>query len=345
MLIASIASISLFAGGIALNAEYVFRAIPLQALAEVAHDQQIGLTALLHGLGASNSLALALGSISYVIMVLVGLLAGKIAADRFCSNAFLLAVPAAAAVLGGPYVRPTDVIAVIPLAVLLASQTNANRILLAVAISCLIAPWWRAFDHPACRLRVLVHYERRFALDCERAFPAGSALRIGCRIRAVECCSWTNAFVLRSTGDRSGVSAGELGPHGREVLRNELAGVVAAAHSRVGRYCRRHRLRSKRPLAHRGRRTGVKPTRHALRVRNSACLSPASACCTGTPNSPGAFSQRPGRRLFQKYDAGCGGNVTSFDPSNFGRVWLSTNAATSTASRSESEPGAFCGML
>jgi hypothetical protein len=144
--VAGLAVLSILAGGVAQNAEYVLKVLPLHALAELPADGQISFSALLHGLGVRDAAAIIWGSVSYVAMTIVGIAAARLAAVRFRDNAFLAAVPGATAVFGGTFVHLTDVVAAVPLAALLIMHLNGNRSVLAIALTLLIAPWWRGFD-------------------------------------------------------------------------------------------------------------------------------------------------------------------------------------------------------
>lgn len=152
LLTAALAIVSLWGGGFAQNVEYVTKALPFQALAEAAADGQLSFTALLHGLGVPDTIAAISGTASYFILGAIGIIVGKLAADRFSNNSFLAAVPAAASVLGGSYVHTTDIVAAVPLALLLVSRTSAYRSAAAFALMLLVMPWWLAWDNSSSYL-------------------------------------------------------------------------------------------------------------------------------------------------------------------------------------------------
>ncbi len=138
--------LSLFVLGIAGNIEYVAVVLPLHALSELTSDGQLSLSVILHALGFSDARALAGGTVSYVVMVVLGIAFARTAARRFSDDAFLIAVPAAAAVVGGSFLHSTDIVAAVPLVLLLLVHAPAHRTVFTIALVLLATPWWAAFD-------------------------------------------------------------------------------------------------------------------------------------------------------------------------------------------------------
>lgn len=149
--VAVLAILALAFGGVAENAEYFSKVLPLHALSELPADGQLSFSVLLHGLGVSDKAALTGGTISYVAVSVFTIALASRAAVRMQSDAVLAALPAAGAVLGGTFVHGTDVVAAIPLALILAARTPAGRILAAVALT-VLAVYWGAALEPAAGL-------------------------------------------------------------------------------------------------------------------------------------------------------------------------------------------------
>ncbi len=128
--------------GVAATFEYVFRVLPAQAAAEVAHPYQYSLTYLLHTLGIPASGALALGEASYAAMLIVGVWLGRRLRDSLERPELIVFIPAACSVIGGPYVHMVDLPFAIPAALVLACTLRGNaRQAVALALCLLAVPW------------------------------------------------------------------------------------------------------------------------------------------------------------------------------------------------------------
>lgn len=103
-------------GGPVRAAEYA-RVLQLQALSEVHANDQFSLTHQLALLGVGDVNALMLGSISYVIMVIVGLLVARKLSSTTGFPDYLALVPPAFVLLGGTFVHDVQFMAALPLAV------------------------------------------------------------------------------------------------------------------------------------------------------------------------------------------------------------------------------------
>jgi hypothetical protein len=122
---AVIGIISIVTIGLAANLEYFRSVLPLQAFAEVVANDQYSLTHLLASLGVSTSMALWLGSASYVVMAVVGIaLAARLWRRR---PAYALLLPPAAVTLGGSFIHDVQIATAIPVALLLAADVPAAR--------------------------------------------------------------------------------------------------------------------------------------------------------------------------------------------------------------------------
>jgi hypothetical protein len=121
----ALAAISILGTGLVGNLEYFRSVLPLQALAEVAANDQYSLTRVITLLGASPSTALLAGSVSYVVMVAVGItLAARLRSRRL---AYVLLLPPAAAALGGSFIHDVQIATALPAALLLAADVPALR--------------------------------------------------------------------------------------------------------------------------------------------------------------------------------------------------------------------------
>jgi len=136
---------SLWFGGPILIAEYGARVVPLHALSQVDDFPiQYSLTAVARALGASTYNALLAGSISYAILVALGIVVSQRLARHFRDDAFIVLVPPAFAVLGGTFVHLAQIAVAAPALLLLAShlprRTPARGFAIAASIA-LAVPW------------------------------------------------------------------------------------------------------------------------------------------------------------------------------------------------------------
>jgi hypothetical protein len=116
-------SLSLALGGIALNLEYFARALPAHALSELGSVIQFSLSSMLHNFGMTDRVALAIGSLQYALFIPAGIwLAHSLRRDI---PAVVVLVPMALAVTGGTYIHLSQVVAVLPLAFVIATYTRS----------------------------------------------------------------------------------------------------------------------------------------------------------------------------------------------------------------------------
>lgn len=135
---------SLLVAGWRHTAEYITIVLPLHALSEINSDAQLSMTAVLHSLGAPESAALRWGVVSYVAAAAIGVWIGALLAARTRDAAFAIAAPAAFAVMGGTFIHATEMVAAIPLALLLLRE-NVHRAALE-ALVLLSVPWFTVLD-------------------------------------------------------------------------------------------------------------------------------------------------------------------------------------------------------
>lgn len=138
---AVLAAVSIAMLGVRENLEYVVTVLPLHALSEITSDAQLSLSAVLHGLHVSDAVALRAGTASYVALGAAGIFFGKTLANRFDDDAFVVAVPAAFAVIGGTFIHVTEVFAAVPLVLLLLARAPEERMPLLCAAVLLCVPW------------------------------------------------------------------------------------------------------------------------------------------------------------------------------------------------------------
>jgi hypothetical protein len=120
---AFLAICTLPAVGTAGDALYIQRIVPLQADAEAPNAIQYSATWILHVLGMNDSLALRVGSWQYLAMVALGCAIAPRVARFSGSPAAIVYLPPALAVIGGPYVHIFQMLAVVPILLLLAERT------------------------------------------------------------------------------------------------------------------------------------------------------------------------------------------------------------------------------
>jgi hypothetical protein len=136
--------ISVASSGAAQTLSYLTAVAPAHALSEVSRDNQYSLSTVLAALGVSDVSAALAGSISYVVMLVVGVLVALRLARRFEDPSLTVLVPAAFSVLGGTFVHTGEIAVAIPACLLLFTQARAQRAALFIALILLIVPWMLA---------------------------------------------------------------------------------------------------------------------------------------------------------------------------------------------------------
>jgi hypothetical protein len=138
---AVLAGISIAAIGVAGNIQYFHTVLPLQAASEIAARDQYSLTRVLHILGFPDRLALSAGSVSYVVMTILGVAVARRLAVSIDSPGLVALQPPAMAMLGGLYVHDLLMAAAIPAAVLLAASARFPLLLRTAALVGIVFPW------------------------------------------------------------------------------------------------------------------------------------------------------------------------------------------------------------
>lgn len=142
----ALVAISIATLGLQANAEYLFMVLPLHALAELGSDAQMSLSAVLYALGMTSRMAIAAGAISYVLAMIGGIALAGVLAKRTGERAFLVAVPAAAALYAGSFIHVTEFFAAVPLALLLTRVRGRAGAAALAALVLLSVPWYTALE-------------------------------------------------------------------------------------------------------------------------------------------------------------------------------------------------------
>ncbi len=135
----ALASIALL--GPSSNLEYVRDVLPAHMLSEISNEGQYSLSYLAHLAGLGESASIRLGTLSYLVMLGAGILAGRIAAARAGLPALLVLVPPAFAVFGGAFVHVQQLSIAIPAALVISGTRSRAAQLCAVAVFLLAVPW------------------------------------------------------------------------------------------------------------------------------------------------------------------------------------------------------------
>jgi hypothetical protein len=138
--------------GTGLSVEFITSVIPGHARSEAYNfPAQYSLTALLVMLGAPLRAALALGSLSYAVMLALGLALGAHLARRFDDPAFFVVTPLATVLIGGPFVHVHQMAAAVPLGLMLLGRLprrSASFAAVAFAVCALAVPWETVAEMP-----------------------------------------------------------------------------------------------------------------------------------------------------------------------------------------------------
>lgn len=149
LLACALALLDVICGGPALALAYLRDVLPAHARSEIGSTAQYGMTWILHGLGASDRLAIAGGEVSYAVMTLLGLIAARALTARRHDRAYAPLIPPAFAVLGGTFMHYTQIMIAIPAALLLFQQSGERaRTIVAAALLLVVLPWAWALGQP-----------------------------------------------------------------------------------------------------------------------------------------------------------------------------------------------------
>jgi Glycosyltransferase family 87 len=202
-------AVSLWIGGTALNLEYLQAVLPSHALSEVVNEKQYSLTYVLGRFGLNDTLALRLGDISYALMTTLGIALAPLLAKRAGSRAFLVALPSATALLGGPFVHIIQMPAAIPCALLLYARLPAQRPVLLCALLALAVPWVQ-FTMLGSGFPLLA------AVTCGILVAALGRSRLAVGLAGVVAYAFvvlTNSLIVTFVPDPSAALAAHFDPH------------------------------------------------------------------------------------------------------------------------------------
>jgi hypothetical protein len=144
MLFALLGAASLVMSGLTQSIAYVTSVLPAHALAEVSRDNQYSLSTVVAALGVPDGHAVAIGSASYVVMAIVGIVVGVRLARDYHDPAFVLLVPPAFTLLGGSFVHTGEIAIAAPACLLLLTRAENHRTLLLAILILLSVPWMLA---------------------------------------------------------------------------------------------------------------------------------------------------------------------------------------------------------
>lgn len=166
----------------ALTVEYLTAVLPLHNASEISYYGQYSLTSVLWIAGMSGRLAQVLGIGSYGLMIAIGLWLTKVALARTKELAYVAFIPAACAVVGGPYVHVFQICVAIPLVLLVAATPGTHRRIAMFSICLLAIPiqdMVRWSGHLSAIAFVPVRVTSRVLLASRDANPIVDAYRSG----------------------------------------------------------------------------------------------------------------------------------------------------------------------
>ncbi len=188
--------------GPARMAAYVAVTLPAQARAEYGAYTQYAPTFALAALGVPAGIGLALGMLATLAGIVGGIMLGRRIAERTADRAFLVAVPAASAVIATAYVHAHQLAAALPAALLLAQRTRGSGARRFAPLVLLAVPWLVAARHPALYAPLVAL--AGFALARAFELPARSAVTCGAAAVAL--------VALATLGPTAGLGHGDVLP-------------------------------------------------------------------------------------------------------------------------------------
>ncbi|MFY9718428.1 MAG: glycosyltransferase 87 family protein [Candidatus Cybelea sp.] len=143
LIVALLGGISIL-GGAGLTLEYLTEVIPAHALSEVSRDNQYSISTVLTALGVPDIAAVIVGSISYMLALVIGVFVALRLARRYEEPALVLLVPPAFSLLGGSFVHTVEIAAAVPAALVLFRLTRSQSQSFFPALLLLAVPWMLA---------------------------------------------------------------------------------------------------------------------------------------------------------------------------------------------------------
>jgi len=173
LLVAIVASIVVL--GFETNLEYLRAVLPAHAASEITNEEQYSLAYLLHGFHFPDAAALIVANLSNVAMAVAGIIVARRIVLRGGQRSLLVLVPAAFAVIGGPFVHVHQMAFVLPAALVAAGGIARGTRALGLALLLLAIPWG-TFAQLLPILPFVVLAVALLAHDILRARPAAAAL-------------------------------------------------------------------------------------------------------------------------------------------------------------------------
>lgn len=141
---AIVGAVSLVAGGIAQNVQYLVSVVPAHALAEVSRDNQFSLSTVLAAVGLPDASAALAGSVSYLTMTVFGIVVAQRLAARWREPATIALLPPAFTLLGGSFVHAVEIAAAVPACLLILTRSQSLRTWFFAVLLLLAIPWMMA---------------------------------------------------------------------------------------------------------------------------------------------------------------------------------------------------------
>lgn len=127
--------------GMSATISYFTSVLPLQALAELPRDTQFSLAWVLWRLGVNDTLALRIGTLSYVVMFVVGIIGARSLERRWRQPAVLVLLPPAAVLLGGAFIHIVQMAVALPFVALALLHVERGRWALQLSLLLLALPF------------------------------------------------------------------------------------------------------------------------------------------------------------------------------------------------------------
>ena len=140
----ALGGLSVLAGGYAQSLAYLTAVLPAHALSEISRDNQYSLSSVIAALGVPDASAALIGSVSYVVMGVLGIVVGLRLARRYGDPALTLLVPPAFTLLGGSFVHTEAIAAAVPACLVLYTHAQGYRGWIFAALALLAVPWMMA---------------------------------------------------------------------------------------------------------------------------------------------------------------------------------------------------------
>jgi hypothetical protein len=136
--------LSFATAGAASTLSYLTTVVPAHALAEVSRDNQYSLSSVLAAVGLPDASAVFIGSLSYAVMLALGVIVALRLAPRIGEPAMIVLVPPAFSLLGGSFVHTLEIAAAVPACLVLFKHAAIHRAWIFAALLLLAVPWMMA---------------------------------------------------------------------------------------------------------------------------------------------------------------------------------------------------------